>query len=370
MNPKYIFTVLLLVLGYLFTPNKIFAQAENFTFGGSGVLHYNDEVRSIGGAPGQGEFDLHKIILKSGYQFNRRFSLKTKLKIEHLFSGPDNGEVIFLDQAFIDYNLKSDFGIRAGLYSVPLGGSKLKPSFGLETAPSDKYISYSWRELAAGVYGNFFERISYEAYIMSGLHAEEFSTKSGIFNARKSRFFSSIDNLAASIRFGYRFSSEWKLGTSAMISSLQSKNDFGDSLEGTNYKLIEGHAVYTYKAFSSRLVGIYSTITESDKINAETGSRLGSSQYGTLIEFGYDLFRLRKSAGTQQLVAYTRGEVFDTHLTTESIVDNPENERYEHTFGLVYKPLKSFEIEADYQLLRSRGDKNIQQLNIGIGYSF
>ena len=368
MNISKTLLLSLAVFGYLLYPHTSTAQNKKYSFSGQGILHYNDQVRSTGNPATAGELDLHLIHFKGGYQFNEQLSVHAKLDIEHLFSGPGEGEVVFLDQAYADYRFNPDFGIRAGLYSVPLGGSI--PSFKIEGAPTDLFFSYGWRELAAGVYGSLADKVDYEAYVMSGLHAEEISTTVGIFDARKSRFASSVDNLAAAARLGYRVTPELKLGASALISDLQSKKDFGDRLNGANYKVVEGHADYTNSGFSSRLVAVYSTISGVEKINTEIGSELGSSQFGAILELGYDLLRLREPAGTQQLIAYTSGEVYDTHLTTKGISDSPENERYEYTFGLLYKPFKRVSIASEYQILHSRGNDKIGQLNLGVGYSF
>lgn len=364
-----IFSVILLAL-FLMVSERSSAQNHNFSIGGSGELHYNDIVQDFNGPASAGEFDLHKVILKAGYHFNERLNFHTKFKYEHGFSGKDNGEALFVDRAYADYKVNPGFGIRGGLVGVPLGGSKFKPYNGIETSPVEKYISYSWRELGAGVFGMLHGRLSYEAYLMTGLEAEELSTHSGLYSARKNKFTSSVDNPAAAIRMGYDLGSGVELGVSGLVSGLKSKGKYGEDLSGTAFSLMEGHLVYGTGGFKSRVVGVYTQISGADKINARLQNDLGDSQYGALLELAYDLVHLPGINVGQHLIAYGRGEVYDFHATTRAIPENPDYERRELTFGFIYKPMPSVGFKTDYQILQSKGSRDLRKLNLGIGYYF
>lgn len=351
------------------------AQAQHqstrkFEFGGNAQLHYNNVVSDYEQTPGKGEFDLHKLIFKGGYTFNERLKVHAKVKYEHAFKGKTDGEAIFLEQAYIDYRLSSGLGFRAGVYSTPVGGSGFGPYYGIETDPVEKYVSYGWRELTAGVFGKLAGRLSYEAYLMSGLEASELSSHSGIYSARKHKFSSSVDNPAVAARLGYDLGQGWQAGVSAFVSGLKNSGKYGDALSGTSYALGEGHLAYQAGGFTSRIVGAYSVISGVEKINSTLGKDLGSSQYGALVEVGYDLLRLADWNIGQSLVVYSRADTYDLQLTTKDIPDNTDNDRYEFNVGLLYRPIRQVLFKADYQFFRSRAQRDIQKMNLGIWYYF
>lgn len=371
---------LLFALSVLLTPFA-YGQQQGATIGGYGELHYNDVTYNANGEQTPGEFDFHRFILFAGYDFNDWISFRSELEIEHTFVNDGQGEVA-LEQAYIDMAFKRNFGMRAGIMLVPMGivnPVHEPPTFnGVERPNVEKYIIPStWRESGIGIYGKSASGLSYQAYLMAGVDVSEMNGSSLIRDARQKAYESSTDNWAVTARLDYQANLNLKVGTGYFFSDLSSDAEFGNAMEGAAIHMIEGHAIYQKGGFEARALGVYSAVTNSDDINSNFaqagqpfGNQVGESQYGGYLEAGYDLLRFSDLDTEQQLIFFSRAEVYDTQKSTVGFPDNPENERYEYTFGFTYKPAARVAFKADYQLLQSAGVKDIQQLNLGVGYNF
>ncbi|SMO54418.1 outer membrane beta-barrel protein [Fodinibius sediminis] len=349
-------------------------QNQGATIGGYGELHYNDVTYNANGDQTPGEFDFHRFILYAGYNFNEWITFRSELEVEHTYVKDGHGEVA-LEQAYIDMRYQPALGVRAGIMLVPMGivnPVHEPPTFnGVERPNVEKYIIPStWREAGAGIYGKSRSGLSYELYLMAGLDASGITGNEGIRDARQKAFEASTDNWAVAGRLDYRANLNLTVGTSYFFSDLSTDATYGDAMDGVNMHMIDGHAIYTNRGFEARGLFVYSQTANVEDLNATFGNAAGESQYGGYLELAYDLLRLSDAETEQQLNLFGRGEVYDTQASTVTIPDNPENERYEYTFGLTYKPAPQVAFKADYQLLKSEGIKDIQQFNLGVGYNF
>ena len=344
---------------------------ENFKFGVSGELHYNEIVNDLIPPQFSSQLDFHKIGIKTGYQITENISVNSELKIEHLFEEKYNNGDVFYTKISLNYKKSSRFGIEAGMISMPLTGSKPKPYGGVETSQVEKYITQSWRELGVSFYGKLNNGISYKANLMTGLEPWEITGKKGIYNAKVSHFVSSMNNFAGAVQLKYQTELGIGFGGSLVYSGLESKVDYGNALSGANYKLVEAFVTYGTGGFSSRATAAYSHITNSDKINNVIGQNIGESQLGSLVEVRYDLLKIPVfGISDQNMVVFTRAEFFDTQYTTSNIEPSAINEHYQYTFGAIYKPVSMIELKADYQILRTEGIDDLNMMNISVGFSF
>lgn len=351
----------------LYEDEVVEKQEEKFTYSVAAALHYNDVVYDQNSPIKTGKLDFHELHLKAGYKLNKQLKIKSAFEIEHAFNSYYDGGDMYFKQVYIDYHKTAKIGVKAGLVTLPISGSKSKIYTGVEIASNDKYLTYAWRELGFLMYGNLTSKLSYQAGITTGLEASEISSKYGIYSARNNDLFSSVNTLASAVQLKYKMDQNLTLGTSVLISGLQNKKEYGDKLKGASYTLLEGFAKYKLSAFTTRLVGVYSTIKEADKINQSLHKHIGSSQYGSLAEVTYDFLYDTKK---RNLIVYSRAEVYDTQFSTTGFEADPKYKRNEFTLGVLYKPFKQIEFKADYQWLQSGGKKNIGQLNIALGYMF
>lgn len=365
--------------------SSLYAQHQGAVVGGYGELHYNDVIYNENGSNGPGELDFHRFILYAGYDFNDKLSFRSELELEHtLLEAEDNGEAeggeVALEQAYIDYRIKRTFGLRAGLMLVPVGivnPTHEPPTFhGVERPNVEKYVIPStWRESGIGIYGNAPSGLSYQLYAMAGLKPNGISGSNGIRGARQSGFESTTGNFAVTGRLDYRFGLNLTAGVSYFFSTLDHEVEDGvtkiEALDNAMLNLVEGHLIYTSNRFEARGLVVYSNINDAELINQEFGNDIGSAQLGGYGELAYDVLPfLVKQDTEQKLFAFGRFEVYDTQFQTELTPALSENERYETTMGFTYKPTAQVAFKADYQLLQSAGNKNIHQLNLGVGYNF
>ena len=365
--------ILFYAMLFLFCGSSI-ARAQvlkNLSYSAFGEIHYNDETRNAYTAPTQGEVDYHKAFFQAGYKINPKVEINTRLRVEHLLDKEYDGGDAFFDQAYVSYKHSKKVSVKAGIIPVALNVGKIKPYGSVETAPVEKYLAFTWREAGVQFSGNLNPKWSYKATISTGLDASELKAKSGIFSARNSEFSSSIQNLSTGFQLKYKPINKLVLGTSFLYSGLENSSGFTGSLDGVNYKVVEGSATYLFRFLTARAVGVYSGVTKVEKVNAAVGNGIGSRQYGLLGELGYDLTHFLNNTNTDQyLMAFARVEAYDNHYKTSGIADNTKYQRNDFTLGLVYKPVKAFEFKADYLILRSAGKPSHQMFDVGVAYKF
>lgn len=375
--------ILGLIFVFSFLTLSAFAQ-QGATLGGYGELHYNDVTYNENGENTAGNLDFHRFILYAGYNFNDWISFRSELELEHTLleaedGGAEGGEVA-LEQAYVDLSFQRELGLRAGLMLVPVGivnPTHEPPTFnGVERPNVEKYlIPSTWRESGIGIYGSTESGLSYNLYAMAGLAPNEVNGDEGIREARQAGFESSTANLALTGRLDYRLGLNTSIGASYFFSQMSSEIEDGNaesisSLDGAAFNLIEGHVIYQKNRFEARGLIVYSGLSKAEELNLAFGNNAGKSQFGGYAELAYDIMPFFMPETSQKLKAFGRYETYDTQFSTVQIPDNPENSRMDYTFGLTYQPASQVAFKADYQLMQSSGDKNIHQLNLGVGYNF
>ena len=95
--------------------------------------------------------DVHRLVTFFGYNFNEKASFVSEVEFEHVSE-------VYVEQAFLDYKIKNNLSVNAGLMLIPMGIQNLyhEPATfnGVERTNVDKYIVPStWREIGIGVSG-------------------------------------------------------------------------------------------------------------------------------------------------------------------------------------------------------------------------
>lgn len=362
----------LIVLLMLITQSAFAQYEKKFSYSAEAELHYNDVVQKAGqNSVDAGKFDLHKAAFKAGYSINKHWSVGSKMVVEHAFDQEYDGGDIYLTNFYAKYKFSKKLNIQAGLINVPLCGGKSSTYGTVEVSPVEKYMSYAWRELGVSVSGSPSKKVSYKAMVSTGLNPAELNSKTVIYNARNADLGSSLQNVAIGSQFKFTPNYHWTFGTALFYSGLSNSSEQNVDLSGADYRLAEFYTQYAIGKFVSRVVGVYSTISESEKINEVFHSKVGSAQYGTLVEVGYDFsdfFPLKIEESSVK--GFLRAESYDAHYRTEGISDKKKYEHTDYSIGLVYQPVKALEFKADYIMLKT-GDEAFQQLfDFSLGYHF
>jgi hypothetical protein len=340
--------------------------SKGITIGGYGQLDYNEPD---GSSPGT--LDVHRLVLLFGYKFNDKVSFLTEIELEHV-------EEIYVEQAYVKYNVAKNVNLMAGLMLVPMGiiNEYHEPTtyHGVERPNVDKYIvPTTWRELGIGLSGNIpSASLKYQAYLFNGFLSYKdgvgtLNGKEGLRKARQKGAESVVTSPNFSTKFDYYGINGLRLGLAGYFGKTQTDDT---SLENSTVgvSMIGLDARYVYKNIELRGEYIHTSLTNTNSYNLFTGNDVGSKLYGYYGEAAYN-FKLNE---VQKLTPFLRYEVYNTQAQTEgSLIANPAYDRNELTFGVDYTIANGVAFKMDYQFLDNAAISDAKkQFNAGVAVWF
>ena len=366
---------------------KIVAGNPGLHIGGYAQVDFNLNTRQ-GTIHNNGKLDVHRLVTFFGYNFNEKASFVSEVEFEHVSE-------VYVEQAFLDYKIKKNLSINAGLMLIPMGIQNLyhePASFnGVERTNVDKYIiPTTWREMGIGLSGRSLEHsINYQAMLVNGFNGYNdggvFSGKSGLRSGRQKGAESYITYPDFAGRVSYYGHPGLNLGFSAYVGDSESKAydglDLADesAVASADSTIIEVKMLGVdarYNKGSLQLTGQYilANLSNTDQYNAITSKDLGSKLTGYYAEVGYNLMDgiiPFLESETEELIAFARYENYNTHAETEGVAINEVYNRTEMTFGLGFKVAQGAVFKADYQIKsNASSEQETGQFNFGIGVWF
>ncbi len=344
------------------------------TVGAYGEMTYNQPEAD------NGELDVQRLVLLFGYRFNDKTQFITEVELEHV-------EEVFVEQAFVNYNVGDNVSLRGGLMLVPMGivNEYHEPTTfnGVERPAVDNVIiPTTWRELGVGVTGRFPDAsVSYQAYIFNGFKSTASDGEDGVVGylkgsnglrgGRQKAIKSTVDSPTFSTKVEYYGLPGLRLGLSGYFGQTQAADDV-EELDGANIgiSMVGFDARYAFQKFTARGQFIYASLSDTDKYNALTGRDLGSALMGYYGEVAYNVLPV---SAKQKLFAFARYENYDTHASTEGdLVRNDAYNRTDITTGLSYHIAPGVVLKGDYQFRDNNVDNGDvdNRLNFGIGVWF
>ena len=351
---------------------------NRFNLGGYGEIHANFNV-----GDDKDLFDIHRLVLYLGYDFNEWIKFHSELEIEHAFVSDDSDGEIGLEQAYVDFLLSESFNVRFGRILTPLGIINQRhepPSFnGVERPSFDKYIIPStWSSDGLGVFGAFAPGVKYEAYVVGGLDGSQFDSKNGIRGGRiKDRPSLSDPALTARLDFhpfvyhSAKYDQRLRLGVSGYFGGLDNgPNGSNPDIDG-DIQIYSGDFDYSVMDLDLRGVVAFEKIDGAE----EKGNGTASEIFGWYLEAGYHFFPDTLKKGLLEkadATLFVRYDDYDTQYNMpESVPKNPAGDRNEWTFGLSFHPIPNFVIKTDYQIRKDGTTEDLDDLfNLGIGWQF
>ena len=344
------------------------------TVGAYGEMLYNQPEGD------NGELDIQRLVLLLGYRFSDEVQFFTEIEFEHV-------EEVYVEQAFVNYNVANNVNLRGGLMLVPMGiiNEYHEPTTfnGTERPEMDNAIvPTTWRELGVGVSGRFNDMsLGYPAYVFNGFKSTEadgegglsgfLGGSSGLRGGRQKGIKSTVDNPNFSAKLDYYGIPGLRLGLSGYFGKTQATDNV-EEIDGANVgiSMLGFDARYAYQRFTARGQFIHAALSDTEAYNTATGRDLGSALQGWYVEGGYNLLPANKK---QKLFAFARYEQYDTHADTAgSLVKNEAYDRTDVTTGLTYHIVSGVVVKGDYQFRSNALDggdvKN--RLNFGIGVWF
>ncbi|RZV57930.1 MAG: hypothetical protein EX254_10215 [Flavobacteriaceae bacterium] len=343
------------------------------TVGAYGEITYNQPESD------NGELDIQRLVILFGYKFNDKAQFVTELEIEHV-------EEIFVEQAFVNYNVADNISLRGGLMLVPMGivNEYHEPTTfnGVERPAVDNVIvPTTWREIGLGVNGRIPEAsIGYQAYVFNGFKSTVnedgevigfLKGSNGLRGGRQKAIKSTIDSPTFSTKIEYFGILGLRLGLSGYFGRTQASDEI-DDVDGSDIgvAMFGLDARYAYQRFAARGQFIYATLSDTEAYNDLSGNDLGSALQGYYGEVAYNLLSLEKK---QRLFAFLRYENYDTHTNTAgTLMSNDAYNRTDVTTGLSYHIAPGVVLKGDYQFRDNalEGSNVNNRLNFGIGIWF
>lgn len=349
----------------------------------------------------QSTVTLERAVLFIGHQFSPKISVFTEMELENakVEGGEANGAEISMEQAYLKFNLNPRQYIVAGLFVPRIGilnENHLPVNFNGVERPmvETNIIPSTWRELGVGFYGSANRLpINYSVALVNGLNSANLEHGNGIRGGRAEGALATANNLAitASVQYNpgeFKFQVSGYMGGTVGLSP-RSADSLGlnSGAFGTPIYLGEANAQYNHGGFSAKVLGVYISYPEADKINTAYAKNIASGMYGAYAEAGWNWLYNKNTQ--QQFITFVRGEMLDMNASTpappKAIYDGTEKQTH-IIAGITYLPLPNVAIKADVRVLHTGAQnpalvinpapnalpyrQNNQFFNIGVGYSF
>ena len=338
--------------------------------------------------------DFLRQILYVGYKFDDRLLFNSEIEIEHagVFDEAEvevdpttgsgsaelTGEVV-LEFAYIDWRMRPEFGLRAGMLLVPVGltNEMHEPPVFLGARRPDverNIIPTTWRANGAGIYGEAANGLSYRAYVIEGLDAAHFAAGSPIRGGRQSGSRSSIVKPAVTGRLDWTGDRGLTIGVSGFTGNAwQRPQPAGTRLE-PQVTLFDVHARLQWRGLAARALWTAGSLDQagelSDALGLTGSDRLGEKFTGGYVEAGYDVLQKFSPGSRFTLTPYARYETYDTQNDVPGGTESPANERRVFTAGAAFTPHPQVVLKVDREQRHNETDTELGQWNMAVGYLF
>lgn len=356
---------------------------ERLSLGGYGDIHANFQK----GAD-KDLFDLHRLVMFMGYEFNDWLTFSSELEVEHAFVADGNGEISF-EQAFIEYAHNDCIHFRVGRVLAPVGIINPRhepPSFnGVERPSFAKVIIPStWSVDGIGITGRLGSAWKYQAYLGTSLNGDLFEEKDGIRDGRikergslsQTAFTGRIDYFPFAINPSPAFQT-LRFGASTFLGGLDNGNKGADPGVDAALHLISADAEFSISHFDFRGVMAYENIDGAVNLHnhAAHPEDIASAIFGFYLEGAAHIFPQSWKCGRLQqadLVAFVRYDDFDTQYRMPAgVAANDAGDRDEWTYGLTYLPIPTVALKFDYQVQDDGTAASLpDKFNFGLGFMF
>ncbi len=361
--------------------NKWFDSSSwlnKFTLGGYGEMHAN-----FGENGSSDQFDLHRLVLYLGYDFNEWIKLHSEFEIEHAFSNKDSGGEVVVEQMYVDFLINPKFNVRVGRVLTPLGIVNKKhepPTFnGVERPSFAKFIiPTTWSSDGVGIFGNLAPGLDYELYLVGSLDGSKFDAIKGIRDGRmKER--PGLHEPAVTGRLDIyplvnrevAHRQKLRLGLSGYYGGLDNGNKGKNPGVNGDIFIYSADFEYSIRDFDFRGAIAHELISNAEDLGTGTASEI----FGFYVEGAYHFMPESWKTGKLKdadAIVFTRYDWIDTqHRMPSGELKDPAGSRQEITFGVGFYPIPNLVLKADYQMLRDDTTNELDdKINFGLGWSF
>lgn len=347
-------------------------------FFGYGEMHYNGRIGAAAN-----EIDFHRLVLGFGYDFTDWVKFRAELDFEHAFTEPE------LEYAYVDFNIREWFNVRAGGILVPMGviNQHHEPTLFYSVERPELYrviMPTSWQEGGAGIFGNFAKGFEYELYAMStpsaavvsgGAIDRSFTGSNGIRGGRNHIAEAAARDFGVAARLQYKGVPGLRLGTSAFMGNTGHGNA---AIGGAMLTMLEADAKYSFQGIDLEGVVAFNSLSDAAALNTFLVTTdptftnfVGRQMLGWYLEGAYHVLHHIVPDTKQDVVAFARYEDFNTQFKMPAgFAANPANDRNTLTFGVSYMPIPQVAVKADYMTNWNKANGGTDQFNLGVGFYY
>ncbi len=364
--------------------SKVYGVAQGLSIAGYAEGVYRNRT---GDAVGDGDdfADFTRMVLYVGYKFTDRILFNTELEFEHASTDKDGS--VSVEFASLDFFLRPDFNVRAGLLLLPMGflNEIHEPPFYYGTQrpePERSIIPSTWRENGAGIFGNLGESIRYRAYVVNGLDASGFDS-SGLRGGRQNGSEAKAEDLAFVGRVDVDLTPALRVGGSYYQGNSGHDQDFLQSdmmtivkLPHVRTRIWELHGEYRGLG-GLHFRGLYTQAHVGDAGELSTLLELSPSapiaerMFGGYAEIAYDLMSLLSPGSEKSLTPFFRFEYLDTQADIPRGFTR-DRRRPKRLFipGIQFKPHANVVLKLDYRNIDTWGTNTADEVSLGLGLVF
>lgn len=372
--------------------SKVHFNPRGVSIGGYGELTFlHNDVNARGGA--KSIANVQRIIIYLGYAFDERLKFNSELELEHASTSTGHGTgggYFKAELAYLDYNLRPEFGLRGGLLLMPVGiinEVHEPPTFPSAERPFfERRIALStWEEMGLGVYGTV-GMVDYRFYLINGLMLKgggDYNAQEPLKNIRQRGARAVADRFGFTGRVDINLPYNLKVGGSFVSSDVQSKGG-SDSYLGLrrgskvgSVNMFFPHLWWQYAGWDVRLVGGLVKVNGAKRMSDDLYEPnkpirvIPEEQKGFYVQVAYDIFRLF-NIDNQELYLFGIYEDFDTHSKVPTGFSKPNGHKLRvYNLGFSYKPHPLVAIKADYARLNySPNRKDEKEYRLTLGFMF
>ncbi len=353
------------------------APADKLHLGGYGEIHGNFVEN------GNSVFDIHRLVVYAGYDFNDWIRLTSEVELEHAFVTDGAGGEVAIEQLYVDFLLNDAVNIRVGRLLAPIGiiNQHHEPTLflGVER-PSFTHdlIPTTWFPEGAGLFGSPFSWLSYQAYVVGGLDGSGFDGAEGIRGGRTEER-SGLGDPAFTGRIDFypliEADQDLRLGLSGYYGGTDNADGGGGNGIDNDFGMYCVDFEYYLSRFQCRGVLAQGFNSDAAALNNAFGQDVADQILGWYLEGGVsvlpDLCKSGKLAEAD-VIPFVRYEKYDTQYQVPSnAAQSGDNERTVLTVGVNVPLTQQFVLKTGYQFRydEAGADPN-NQFNLGMGWIF
>lgn len=359
-----------------------------------------------------------RFVIAGDYKFNRHWQLGAEIEfeaggvgLESEMEASENGEYetemekggeVALEQFHVTYTLNRAFHVRAGHMVLPVGLTNAHHEpilfFGtIRPEAETTFIPSTWHEIGLSIFGRLgrdYSRVSYEAYVTTGLNADGFGRDAWVADGKQGLF--ETDNFtspAYTVRLDYEGVPGLRVGASYYYCNDATANADKrfkySSLDGVSVNILSADAQYRNRYVTARANVLWGQISNSQKLSGVSLSNLSNYHHGAMrrtaknalsygLEAGLNLSAFAASTRCPVIYPCGRYEYYNPQERGEGtqLID-PRCQVSKWTGGLNWFALPNLVVKADWST-RKVGTSRVfghsrynreNEFSIGVAYT-